>query len=242
MTKPLALLIPGLDGTGLLYYRQVPGLEEEYRVLPYRFRSRARFDYQDLVRELQTAVGPEPPGSVTVVGESFGGTVAMHYVLAHQERVSRLVLINTFSRYTRRLRIHLGCRLAPALQWGGVRRLKDFVVDRTLAHEGIPLEDRQRYREIILQVHLAAYVRRLELVREVDLRPRLAEILVPTLIFASGRDKLVPSVYEARLMSAHIAGARLFEFPLAGHALILTPGFTLSKFLGTVTGTVTEIP
>jgi 3-oxoadipate enol-lactonase len=229
--KPLALLIPGLDGTGLLYYRQVKPLEERYRILAWRFRPRAAFDYQDLVEELVQATRDEPADSLVVVGESFGGTIALHYALAYPEKVSRLVLINSFSAYKHRLRIRLGCWFAPLLRRRGICEFKNFLVDRTLALEGIPLEDRTRYREFISQVYYPAYCRRLQLVRDFDLRGRLKSIAVPTMLFASGRDKIVPSIEEARFMCARIPDARLYEFPHAGHALLLTPGFELADYL-----------
>jgi pimeloyl-ACP methyl ester carboxylesterase len=229
--KPLALLIPGLDGTGLLYYRQVKPLEERYRVLPWWFQPRSEFGYGELIAELAQATSEEPPSSVVVVGESFGGTIALHFALTHPEKVNCLVLVNSFAVYTRRLRIRLGCLLAPLLLWRGMRKLKNFIVDRILALEGIPLEDRYRYRELIKQVYHPAYCKRLQLVRDVDLRAKLSLIAVPTLLFASGRDKIVPSVEEARFMSTHIPDADLYEFPGAGHALLLTPGFVLAEYL-----------
>src|SRR3974390_1681381 len=111
--KPLALLIPGLDGTGLLYYRQTTAMAERYRILAYRFRSRARFSCQDLVEELGCATRDESPGSIVVVGESFGGTLAMLFSLAYPERVRCLMLVNTFSMYKRRILIRFACSLAP---------------------------------------------------------------------------------------------------------------------------------
>ncbi len=83
-TKPLILLIPGLDGTGRFFDSQLDSLSQTYRPLPWAFRPRADFDFPDLVRELAPAVRNEAPGSVTVVGESFGGAVALHFVLALQ--------------------------------------------------------------------------------------------------------------------------------------------------------------
>jgi len=229
--KPLALLIPGLDGTGLLYYRQVDGLAVRHRVLPWAFRPRASFVYDDLIEELGRATSGEKPGSIVVVGESFGGTIAMHYALTYPERISRLVLINTFARYRNRLRIRLACRLAPLLHFAWVRAIKDFITEQMLAREGVPLECRRRYYEIIQLVDRAAYQRRLELVRDVSLVERLQEIAIPTLVFASGRDKIVPSRREARLMASRIPNARLYEFPRAGHALLLTAGFSLADYL-----------
>ena len=229
--KPLALLIPGLDGTGLLYYRQTKPLEERYRVLAWRFQPRAEFGYPDLVEELACASRDEAPGSLVVVGESFGGTIALHFALEHSRRIARLVLINTFPAYRRRLRIRLGCSLARMLQWRGIRELKNLIVDRTLAAEGVLPEDRRKYRELIREVYPPAYCRRLQLIRGLDLRKRLKSVTVPTLIFASGRDKIVPSIEEARFMRSQIPQAELYEFPNAGHALLLTPGFVLAEYL-----------
>ncbi len=229
--KPLALLIPGLDGTGQLYYRQLDGLSPRFRVMPWRFRAGGAFGFDDLIEELGQATDCEESGAIRVIGESFGGTVALHFVLAYPERVNQLVLINTFAHYRRRIRIRLGCTLAPLLSKWWLQSLKNAVTELILASEGILVEDRTRYREIIRQVDPAAYRRRLELVRKVDLRSKVGSIAAPTHIFASGRDKIVASVKEARLMASLIPQARLHVFPRAGHALILTPGFSLADYI-----------
>ena len=230
--KPLALLIPGLDGTGLLYYRQIEALSPRHRVAAWRFQSRPEFDFSDLTQELGRGTEEETPGSILVAGESFGGMVAMHYVLAYPERVRRLILVNTFPYYRRRLRIQSARALAPLLHWGACRTIKSLIVDRILRSEGIEAPDLIRYQQIVREVDLPAYRCRLRLVQEADLRPRLHEIRVPTVILASGRDKLVPAVREARFMASCIRGAIVREFPRAGHALLLTPGFSLADYSG----------
>lgn len=231
MEKPLILLIPGLDGTGLMYARQIPALQERYRVLAWRHLASGPFGYPDLVRDLGEKTAAEPPGTVAVVGESFGGTVALHYALAFPERMRTLVLVNTFPEYRGRIKIRLACRLAPVLRWPVFRIIKDVVAELTLALEGIRVEERLHYRKMIRQVDPAAYQQRLHLIRDVRLRDRLPEIRVPTLIFAAGRDKIVASRREARYMSSRMAKARVFEFPRAGHALLLTRGFRLADYV-----------
>jgi pimeloyl-ACP methyl ester carboxylesterase len=229
--KPLALLIPGLDGTGRFYYRQIDALSGRYRVLPWHFKDRDSFDFCELTSELGEGTAGEEPNSMLVVGESFGGPVALHFVLAYPERVRALALINTFPAYKRKVRIRLACRLAPMLRWPVVGAAKNFIAEKILTREGILEQDRRRYHEIVRLVYPPAYVRRLELVRDVALRERLGEIAVPTYIFASGRDKVVPSLSEGRYMADRIPGAKLFVFPRAGHALLLTPGFLLADYL-----------
>jgi pimeloyl-ACP methyl ester carboxylesterase len=229
--KPLALLIPGLDGTGKLFYRQIPALSERYRVVAWEFRRRGTFDFDDLVDEVVQGTGSEPPHSITLVGESFGGPIAMSCALRFPERFKVLALINTFPAYRRRIRIRLACRLAPLLNAPGIWRAKNLIVDRILKREGILEEDRLRYREIIRGIHPPAYRRRLELVRDVSLRKSLGKISVPTHIFAGGRDKVVPSVREGRYMAERIPGSQLHILPDAGHALLFTPGFSLADYL-----------
>ena len=229
--KPLILLIPGLDGTGRFFDSQLDSLAASYRPLPWAFRARSKFDFPDLVRELGEAAAKEPPGSITVAGESFGGAIALHFVLSFPERVGRLVLINSFCYYPRRAGIRMGCRLSPMLRWYGIRNLKNLLSERLLKIEGIPEEVRRHYRAVVRQVDPAAYRRRLELVRDVDLRGRLSGISVPTLIFVSGKDKIVPSEASAADMAARIPNARVYRFPNAGHALLLTPGFSLADYL-----------
>jgi pimeloyl-ACP methyl ester carboxylesterase len=229
--KPLALLVPGLDGTGRLFCQQVAPLQVRYRVLAWEFRRRSRFRLTDLVEELAEGTCQEAPGSIAVVGESFGGAVAISFVLACAERVRSLTLVNAFPVYRRRLRINLASRLFPALRWPGLRRLKDLIADRILASEGVAPEGRRTYYEELRGVDPAAYRQRLEIIRSVDLVDRLPEIKVPTLLMASGRDKLVRSVREARFMAARIPNSKLYEFPRAGHALLLTPGFRLADYI-----------
>ncbi len=230
-TKPLALLIPGLDGTGRLFYQQVAPLQARYRVRAWEFRRRSRFELADLVDELAEGTRQEPLGTIAVVGESFGGAVAISFVLACPERVRSLTLVNAFPVYRRRLRISLASGLFPALRWPGLRRLKDLIADRILASEGVTHEGRRTYYEELRGVDPAAYRQRLEIIRSLDLVERLPEITVPTLLMASGRDKLVPSVKEARFMAALIPNAKLHEFPQAGHALLLTRGFRLADYI-----------
>jgi pimeloyl-ACP methyl ester carboxylesterase len=230
-TKPLALLIPGLDGTGRLFYRQLEALKVKYRVCPWSYGPETDFELPDLTRKLGEETAEEKPGSILVVGESFGGLVALDYVLRYPERVQRLVLENAFPCYRRRLRARLAHALIPLLLLRVGQRIKDFVVDRTLCREGILIEDRRLLQEAMRHINLGAYRRRLELIRQVDLRPHLPQIAVPTVLLASGRDKLVPSIREAHFMASLISNARVYEFPMAGHALLLTPGISLADYV-----------
>ena len=66
-----------VDGTGLLFYRQVPLLERRFTVTTHRLRDTAeRLD--ELVAELDARVQETAAGEpVTLVGESFGGALSL---------------------------------------------------------------------------------------------------------------------------------------------------------------------
>jgi pimeloyl-ACP methyl ester carboxylesterase len=230
--KPLALLIPGLDGTGGLYYRQIDALAKEHRVIAWAYPSGGDFGLADLTFGLGRATEKEAPHSILVIAESFGGLVALQYVLQYPERVKRLVLLNTFPYCRIRGRIRLACLLVGFLRFNLGRWIKTFVVERALVREGILEEDRRRYHEIVRRIDLAAYRRRLQLVQETDLRLQINKIEVPTVLLAAGRDELLPSVAEARYMATRIPYAQVHEFPEAGHGLLLTPGFSLADYVG----------
>jgi pimeloyl-ACP methyl ester carboxylesterase len=229
--KPLALLIPGLDGTGELFYRHLEALGLRYRPRPWSYEPGVHSDLDDLTLALAKATADEESGSILVIAESFGGLVALNFVLHYPERIRQLVLVNTFPYYRRKIRAWLASILTPLLLHDFAWHIKDFVVDNTLRLEGIPAADRRHYQDVIRHIDLTGYRQRLRLIRQVDLRPRLREIAIPTVLLAAGRDKLVPSIREASLMASRMRQARIHRFPDAGHALLLTPGFFLADYV-----------
>ena len=101
------MLVPGIDGTGLLFYRQVPLLERRYAVTTTRLRDEVRA-MDELVADLHLSVEASSNGPVTLLGESFGGALALSYAVAHPERVARLVILNRSRTSGRRRDCGLG--------------------------------------------------------------------------------------------------------------------------------------
>ena len=76
------VLVPGMNGTGELFYRQVPRLERSYRVATYSLREDAE-SLERLGADPARIVDIVAPGErrAIVVGESFGGAVALTFAL-----------------------------------------------------------------------------------------------------------------------------------------------------------------
>jgi proline iminopeptidase len=85
------IIIPGGPGFGFQYLLPLGELlRDELQLVFFEPVGPLMADYVQEVESLRQALGDE---SVTLLGHSFGGLVALHYVLAHPGRVRRLVLL-----------------------------------------------------------------------------------------------------------------------------------------------------
>ena len=227
----LLLYLPGMEGTGKLFYRQGPELESRFKIVPVPCRSTVPFQYDDLVNDVLGVLNREGAQQATIVGESFGGTIAMQFALEHPSRVEQLVLVNTFSYYRPRIRLRLARMLLPLAFRGWGKATREFLYKMSLLSEMVPREDVSRLFECAFSHGYSATLARLQLIQRMDLRNRLQEIQTPVTIVASARDKVVPSVREARFMAERMKNARVIVLPKHGHTPMITPTFSLASIL-----------
>lgn len=228
---PPLLLLPGLDGTGLLYYRQVPSLATRYRVGTLRLPDAVR-RMDDLVTLVDEAIGRlSPTGEpATVIGESFGGALALSHALAHPARVARLVVLNSFPYFAPQVRLRLGYHLLRATPWGMMRFVRQATAWRMHSRH----TDRatmRRFHELMRATTREGYLSRLVILRTYDVREQLSALRVPTLYLAADADKLVPAVEQARLMTSLTPNATLRVLPGHGHICLIAPDFDLLPIL-----------
>lgn len=219
-----------MDGTGRLFYRQVPLLAKRYRVATYRLRDDApSMDtlVDDLAEVIRTTTRSDEPA--VVVGESFGGTVVLSLALARPEFAAAVVVINSFPRFLPQFRLKLAIRalqLAPWQMMPLVRRLTFRLHSRHTHGAEI-----RRFMELSAETTRAGYLARLQILRHYDVRDRLGEIRAPALFLASERDHLVPAVQHARYMAARVPGASLRTLPGHGHICLIAPNIDLERIL-----------
>ncbi|HJN46268.1 MAG: hypothetical protein CL477_18055 [Acidobacteria bacterium] len=225
------VLVPGLDGTGRLFHRQTGLLARSHRVATYALRDTAptmESLVEDLLKVVTTAAGTSE--RAIVIGESFGGALALTFALAHPERVRALVIINSFSHFTPQFRLRLaihGLRMVP---WGAMplaRRMTAFRLHSKHTH-------RRDVRKFITATRSATkdgYLGRLRLLTRYDVRHRLGEVVSPTLFVAAELDHLVPSLEQARYMVARVPGSTLKILEGHGHICLIAPDLDLSDIL-----------
>jgi pimeloyl-ACP methyl ester carboxylesterase len=218
---PLLVSLPGLDGTGKLFYKQAPPLAERYSVVLTRLPDEGGFTYKELADDVAGIIRELGRKRAVVVGESFGGTVALWFALLHPEMVERLVIINSFARFRNRALLWMGLGLAHRAPGRIVWTVRSAGNTIGLLIDGVAREDRRRFREAVRQAKLEGYARRLELIRDLDITNRISEIYAPTLFIAGGRDLLQRSANEATAMAARMPNATVRVVARAGHACLL---------------------
>ena len=224
------VLVPGMDGTGLLFYRQVPLLARSYRVVTYALRDAAA-SMDVLVADLARVVDMvAPERRAIIVGESFGGALALSFALARPELVSRLVVLNSFPYFAPQFRLRLAVLGLRALPWGAmalVRRLTAFRLHSRHTHR----QEIRRFMELTAHATRTGYINRLKLLRKYDVRHRLRELKRPTLFLAAEQDHLVPSLEQARYMAATVPGSLLRVLEGHGHICLIAPDIDLEALL-----------
>jgi pimeloyl-ACP methyl ester carboxylesterase len=228
--RPL-VLVPGMDGTGLLFYRQVPLLARRHRVATYRLRDDAA-SMDALVDDLDAVVAHVSPGGepAVIVGESFGGALALSFALAHPDRVAALVVLNSFPYFAPQYRLHLallGLRVVPWGTMAMVRRLTAARLHSRHTHRA----EIARFLSLTAATTKRGYLGRLRALTDYDVRERLAEIRAPTLLLASDRDHLVPSVEQAGIMAARLPNATLRRLEGHGHVCLIAPDVDLDALI-----------
>jgi 3-oxoadipate enol-lactonase len=225
------VLVPGIDGTGELFYRQIPGLERNFTVTTTRHRDDAR-SMDELIADLHDTIlrvsGKGRP--VTLVGESFGGALTLSYALAHPEQVERLVVLNSFAHFGSQARLWLGYHLLRATPWGMMRLLRQLNAHRMHSPQ-TEREEIQRFHELMRHATREGYLSRLRILRDYDVRLRLPSIVAPVLYLAADRDTVVPSVEQARLMSDLTPSATMRILEGHGHSCLIAPDMDLAAIL-----------
>jgi pimeloyl-ACP methyl ester carboxylesterase len=233
---PPVVLVPGLDGTGLLFYRQVEHLAARHRVATFRLRDNAASmatlvsDLGEVVVRMAGEGNGSAPAPVTIVGESFGGALALSFALDHPALVARLVIVNSFPYFAPQARLGLGYHLLRATPWGMMRLVRQLTAFRMHSRHTHRAELR-RFHELMRQTTREGYLSRLAILRRYDVRARLPELGIPTLFLAADCDHLVPAVEQAHLMASLIPRSTMRVLSGHGHVCLIAPDLDLAEIL-----------
>lgn len=225
------ILVPGMNGTADLFYRQVPLLERSYRVGTYSLRDDAE-SLEALAADLANIVDivAAPERQAIIVGESFGGAVALTTALRHPDRIQALIILNSFPYFAPQARLRLAIAGLKVMPWGAMSLVRHLTAFRLHS----PHTHRNDVRQFIARtVHATreGYINRLTLLKRFDVRHRLGDIDCPVLFLAAENDHLVPSVEQARYMADRVPGSAIRILEGHGHICLIAPDIDLGTIL-----------
>jgi pimeloyl-ACP methyl ester carboxylesterase len=223
---PLLVYLPGMDGTGELFAHQLGSLGKVVNVHCLTIPGDDLNDWEALTEQIVTLVEAEvkvgDQRQVYLLGESFGGCLAIKTILRAPHLFDRLILSNPASAFKRQPLLFWGSYLVqpqidPIHQWSCAN-----FVPFLAAVDGIAPRDRQLLLQAMQSVTQKSSIWRLSMLRGFDVTDdQFRSISQPTLLIASGRDRLLPSFSEAERLARLLPNAKVQVLPSSGHACLL---------------------
>ncbi|MEM8961516.1 MAG: alpha/beta hydrolase [Acidobacteriota bacterium] len=212
---------PGIDGTGWLLLDQAPRIASRFRLIRLRYVDGGDDTYESMAASLAEALDHASIERAVLLAESFGGAVAMQTAISYPDRVAALAIVNSFPYFQRRPHLELsrlGAALTPRWLW---RLGRQVLAAHLLFGERREREAIARFKALDGRHMIGPlYRRRLDMIRRLDLRPRLSEIHHPTTLVVGDRDRIVDSVQQARIMRGAMRAARIEVVQGGGHLIL----------------------
>lgn len=217
---PVLMLANSLGTTMDMWQPQLDAFTRHWRVLRYDSRGHGRSDVPPgsygidrLGRDAVTLLNALEIERVHFCGLSLGGMIGQWLGVRAGTRIDRLILANT-APY-----------MGPPASWNariaavksqGMAAVADAVVDRWFTPEFLLVspDRKERALAMLLATDPIGYAGCCAAIRDMDLRPMIAQITAPTLVILGTRDRATPQGDGAAIAAA-ISGARTIALPCA---------------------------
>ncbi len=171
-----------------------------------------------------------------LIGNGFGGTVALAFALAHSERISKLVLSDAAARFPPEGRKQFEA-MAQTVAEGGLGAIAEIAARRVFspAYLAAHPEKINERKDVLLKIDPKAFDAACRILQQTDLVPLLHRLTVPTLVVCGEFDQATPPPLNKEIANK-VPGARYIEVPGCGHCppLEQPEGFiaAIKDFLG----------
>eukprot|EP00271_Cylindrocystis_brebissonii_P022170 TRINITY_DN8376_c0_g2_i1.p1 TRINITY_DN8376_c0_g2~~TRINITY_DN8376_c0_g2_i1.p1 ORF type:complete len:996 (+),score=154.04 TRINITY_DN8376_c0_g2_i1:156-3143(+) len=254
---PKMLFVPGVDGTGVSMGLQHRSLARIFSLSCMHVPTTDRTTFQGLVdivaERVRDEFAREPERAVFLAGESFGAVVSMAVAAQNPTLPLRLVLVNPATSFDRSpLAPYLPLiTLAPAALYSALPFALSFSIGNPLRMAAAGLAPgasdwdrawhlRDNLLDLLQQLPLVAGILpqdtlrfKLDLLQEGSryVNTVVKNVKAPTLILASGDDRLLPSKEEANRLKKILPDAIVRGFSESGHTLLMEEAIDLAGII-----------
>ncbi|KAH6804371.1 Esterase/lipase/thioesterase family protein [Perilla frutescens var. frutescens] len=250
--SPLLLYLPGIDGLGMGMVLHHKAMGKVFQLRCMHVPADDRTPYDGLVKFVENAVKAEhaafPNKPIYLVGESFGGCLALSVAAANPTIDLVLILVNPATSFNR-------SQLQPLLPFLDLlpRELLPYILGTTSGDAikmakviNAPKSSNSPAKQMEKLIHeLSALVTGVSTLAGIIPKPTLAwklkllksgaassnsrlhAVRSEVLILASGKDSMLPSKQEAERLRDLLRNSRVRFFRDNGHLLLLEDGINL---------------
>ena len=152
-----------------------------------------------------------------LIGNGFGGTVALAFALAHPERISKLVLSDAAAGFPPEGREAFAA-MAQKVEDGGLGSIAEIAAKRVFspAYLAAHPEKIEERKKDLLALDPNPFQAASRILQETDHVPLLHHLQVPTLVVCGQFDQATPPALNKQIVEK-VAGAKYIELPGCGH-------------------------
>jgi len=152
-----------------------------------------------------------------LLGNGFGGTVALAFGIAHPERISKLIVSDAAACFPRQGR-EAFAMMAQRVAENGLGTVAEIAAKRvhSPAYLQAHPEAIETRKQVLLKIHPKAFQAACRILQEADLVPLLHHLRVPTLVVCGELDQATPPPLNKEIVEK-VAGAKYIELPGCGH-------------------------
>ena len=152
-----------------------------------------------------------------LMGNGFGGTVALAFALAHPERISKLVLSDAAAGFPPEGRKAFEV-MAQKVAEAGLGAIAEIAAKRVFspAYLAAHPEKIEERKQVLLAIDPKAFQAACKILQEADLTTELHKLRVPTLVVCGEFDQATPPALNKQI-AEKVTGAAYVELPACGH-------------------------
>ncbi|MEJ2435550.1 MAG: alpha/beta fold hydrolase [Pseudolabrys sp.] len=152
-----------------------------------------------------------------LIGNGFGGTVALAFAISHPERISKLVLSDAVACFPPEGR-QAFAMMANGVAESGLASVAEIAAKRVHSPDYLKShpEAVQQRKKMLLGINPKGFAAACKILQETDLTPLLHHLHVPTLVVCGELDQATPPALNKAIVEK-VTSSRYIELPGCGH-------------------------